>query len=91
MSDTARQVPVLPDSDEPRYTDRVPARAKSKKDTTSDLVAFRLDKALVRRLDAYAASIAASNRGLQVTRTDAVRMLLLQALEATTAKDSAKR
>ena len=45
------------------------------------LVAFRLDADLVKRLDEYAAAIAGSNPGLQTTRTDAVRMLLLQALE----------
>ena len=46
------------------------------------MVAFRLDRDLVKRLDEYAAAIAESNPGLETTRTDAVRMLLLQALEA---------
>jgi hypothetical protein len=40
----------------------------------------------VKKLDAFADAIASDNRGLRVTRTDAVRMLLIQALEAATAK-----
>jgi hypothetical protein len=47
-------------------------------------VAFRLDADLVAKLDEFAAALARQNPGLQVTRTDAVRMLLVQALETAT-------
>jgi hypothetical protein len=54
------------------------------------LVAFRLDAELVKKLDAYKEAIAAKNPGLYTTRTDAVRMLLIQGLEMATQRKSKK-
>jgi hypothetical protein len=48
------------------------------------MVAFRLDAELVKKLDAFAATVAADNPGLHVNRTDAIKMLLMQALETAT-------
>ena len=44
-------------------------------------LAFRLPGALVARVDAYAKRLNAATPGLDVTRTDAVRALLTQALD----------
>ena len=84
-SDTDSQIQPLPNGAKPSYTDTMG------KKTTTELVAFRLDEDLIKKLDAYAASVAAANPGLKPTRTDAVRMLLLQALETATAKRKGKR
>ena len=49
-------------------------------------LAFRLPTDLVRRLDACVERMVASQPGLTVTRTDAVRVLLIRALDADEAK-----
>lgn len=43
--------------------------------------AFRLPVALLNRIDAYAARLQAASPGLNVSRSDALRMLLTQALD----------
>ena len=43
--------------------------------------AFRLPEGLVERIDAYAETLMAATPGLNVSRADAVRMLLLRALD----------
>jgi hypothetical protein len=50
--------------------------------TENEQVAFRLPKALIKRVDAYAARLEAAQPGMKVTRTDAVRVLLVRALDA---------
>ncbi len=55
--------------------------AARKKDKTVQL-AFRLPAALVARVDVYAKRLNGATPGLDVTRTDAVRSLLVQALDA---------
>jgi hypothetical protein len=45
------------------------------------VVPFRLPVALVKRLDRYAESVASENPGLRVTRADALRLLLTDALD----------
>jgi hypothetical protein len=55
--------------------------AARKKDETVQL-AFRLPASLVARVDVYAKRLNAATPGLDVTRTDAVRSLLTQALDA---------
>lgn len=47
----------------------------------TEQVAFRLPKALVARLDAYAARLADEQPGMSFTRTDVVRVLLTKALD----------
>jgi hypothetical protein len=47
-------------------------------------VAFRLPESLVKRLDDYAEELAHAQPGLTFTRADAVRVLLVRALDATT-------
>lgn len=49
----------------------------------TEQVAFRLPKALVARLDAYAARLEEEQPGMSFTRTDVVRVLLTKALDAT--------
>ena len=44
------------------------------------LVAFRLEDALLRRLDAYAKQLESETPGLKLARADVVRVLLLRAL-----------
>lgn len=48
---------------------------------------FRLPADLLKRLDAHAKRLQRRNPGLRVTRADAVRQLLLSALEAEEAND----
>jgi hypothetical protein len=50
-------------------------------DPTSQF-AFRLPASLIARLDAYARTMAEENRGLRVSRTDAVRIALTKGLDA---------
>lgn len=45
-------------------------------------VAFRFPAELVARIDAFAARIADQNPGLEITRADAVRVLLEKALRS---------
>lgn len=45
-------------------------------------VAFRLPEDLVARLDDHAATMMSEHPGLDVTRTDVVRVLLTRALDA---------
>lgn len=45
-------------------------------------VAFRLDAALLKRLDAHAERMREAMPGLTISRTDALRTLLLKALDA---------
>jgi hypothetical protein len=45
-------------------------------------LAFRLPAVLVARVDAYVKRLNSATPGLDVTRTDAVRALLTQALDA---------
>ena len=54
-------------------------RAPEREETTQ--LAFRLPASLVARVDAYAKRLNAATPGLDVTRTDAVRALLTQALD----------
>jgi len=48
----------------------------------STLLAFRLPDELIVRVDAYAAKLGTEARWTRVTRADAVRALLTQALDA---------
>ena len=59
-------------------------RPPEKEETTQ--LAFRLPKSLLARVDAYAKRLNAATPGLDVTRTDAVRTLLTQALDRAEAK-----
>lgn len=62
-----------------------PPRAKTgrpKSTATKQLTAFRLPPALLARVDAYAARLQGSTPWATVTRADAVRALLGQALDA---------
>ena len=43
--------------------------------------AFRLPTGLMKRLDQHAQRLAGERPGLRVTRTDALRMLLMEALD----------
>jgi len=55
-----------------------------KKPTKTDslpVVSFRLSTDLIRRLDERAACLARKTPGLQVTRADALRVLLTRALD----------
>ena len=45
-------------------------------------VAFRLPEELLERIDAYADRLSKATPGLTITRADAARMLLTQALDA---------
>ena len=65
----------------------MPAREK---ETTTQL-AFRLPDSLVARVDAYAKRLNAVTPGLDVTRTDAVRALLTQALDSVEGKGKTRR
>jgi predicted DNA-binding protein len=53
-------------------------------------LAFRLPDSLVARVDAYAKRLNATTPGLDVTRTDAVRALLTQALDRVEAKGKSR-
>lgn len=57
------------------------------------VVAFRLEDDLLERLDAHAARMIEAAPGLKVTRTDALRVLLMRTLTEEEAKagTSAKR
>lgn len=59
----------------------------------TEQVAFRLPKDLVKRLDDFVARMSAAQPGMNVTRTDAVRVLLVRALDADegSAKKTRKR
>jgi len=58
----------------------------------TEQVAFRLPKPLIKKLDAYAERMAKDQPGMNVTRTDVVRILLTRALDAKEAKpNTAKR
>lgn len=52
----------------------------------AQLVAFRMDPDLVKRLDAHAARMCEATPGVAFTRSDAVRVLLLGALETSEAR-----
>ena len=54
------------------------------------LIAFRLPTSLVERIDAHAAALAAQT-GLEVTRTDTAKMLLVRALDAAEAGGRRRR
>lgn len=56
--------------------------AKTKGEAAQQAVAFRLSADLLKRLDAKVARMEAATPGLSVTRTDAVRVLLLKSLDA---------
>ncbi len=45
------------------------------------LVAFRLEEELLKRIDGYAKRLEQATPGLKLARVDAVRVLLLRALE----------
>ena len=55
--------------------------AKRSKPSTKIALGLRLDAAIVQRLDAHAERLSAVSPGLTVTRTDAVRVLLIAALD----------
>lgn len=63
--------------------------ATPEKETTTQL-AFRLPDSLVARVDAYAKRLNAATPGLDVTRTDAVRALLTQALDRVETKGKSR-
>jgi hypothetical protein len=50
---------------------------------------FRLDEALVERLDAYASRMSEKQPGMTFTRADVVRILLAKSLGKTEALDAA--
>lgn len=54
---------------------------KAEATTTQQSVAFRLDVTLLARLDAHAARMSAATPGVTFTRSDVVRVLLLQGLD----------
>lgn len=51
------------------------------KPTPMAVIPFRLPAALVRRLDRHAARLRQEQPGLRVTRADALRLLLTEALD----------
>jgi hypothetical protein len=51
-------------------------------------VALRLPLSIIQRADEYAAELAAEHPGLQITRTDAMRMVLAKHLPPLAAKPS---
>ena len=55
--------------------------AKTKTETAAQVVAFRMNADLLKRLDAKVERMTAATPGLNVTRTDAVRVLLLKSLD----------
>lgn len=55
---------------------------KAKKAEPAQVVAFRLSAELLSRLDVQVARMEAQTPGLKFNRTDAVKVLLLQALDA---------
>lgn len=55
---------------------------KSKKPGPAQLIAFRLPADLLARVDAYAARLQGQTPWATVTRSDAVRALLTQGLDA---------
>jgi hypothetical protein len=55
-------------------------RTKPTPDEGTVPITFRLDVELVRALDREAERIGAANPGLKIGRTDALRMLLVEAL-----------
>lgn len=58
----------------------------------NSMVAFRLENELLKRIDAYAKQVEEQNPGLKLARVDAVRMLLVRALDAVEqAQASAKK
>jgi hypothetical protein len=48
----------------------------------SKVVGFRLPQVLLDRIDAFGAQFSAANAGLEISRSDAVRLLLTRALDA---------
>jgi hypothetical protein len=62
----------------------------AKREETVQL-AFRLPGSLLARVDAYAKRLNAATPGLDVTRTDAVRALLTQALDQIDGKGTGRR
>jgi hypothetical protein len=54
-------------------------------DTTTRMTAFRLDPALLRRLDTHAGRLS-KQTGLPCTRADVLRLLLARALDAAEAE-----
>jgi hypothetical protein len=62
-----------------------PGRKKGQRSKLSDeqtQVAFRMDNAMLARVDAFAERMTQEGGGLRYTRTDAVRRLLWEALKA---------
>jgi hypothetical protein len=57
----------------------------------TDQVAFRLPRSLVKKLDARVEQMQKANRGMEVTRTDVVRIILTQALEGAPAVEESRR
>lgn len=57
-------------------------KATKTKAEPAQVVAFRLSAELLKRLDAQVGRMEATTPGLTFTRTDAVKVLLLQALDA---------
>src|SRR5689334_19582948 len=53
---------------------------RPKPDEPTQQVALRLPLSIIERADAYAAQLAAEHPGLQITRTDAMRMILAKHL-----------
>ncbi len=59
----------------------MPKASKSSGREVTTQVAFRLPDDLLRRLDAYAERMRAAQPGVNVTRTDVVRVLLTRAIQ----------
>jgi hypothetical protein len=59
-----------------------PKRGRPKKDTTMDTLAVRLPDDLVGQIDAYVARLQDDLPGLNITRADAIRQLLVSGLKA---------
>ena len=64
-----------------RNTKCIDAGMTKKKNDPMPVVPFRLPAELVRRLDRYAERLRKEQPGLRATRTDAVRVLLTEALD----------
>lgn len=56
-------------------------KATKTKAEPAQVVAFRLSAELLERVDVHVARLEATTPGLKFTRTDAVKVLLLQALD----------
>ncbi len=60
-------------------------------DPTTVQVNLRLSAELVERIEAFGAGVAETVPGLEVTRTDAIKMLLTRALDAQPTADGGRR